>query len=90
MRDAAIHLRAKPEQRNLIDKAASLLGKIRSDFILEAACERAQAVVLDQVFFSLGLDKAQQFASLLDAPVAANAGLQRLKAVQPPWAARTE
>ena len=47
MRDAAINLRALPEQRDLIDHAASLLGKNRSDFMLEAACDRAQAVVLD-------------------------------------------
>ena len=45
LRDAAINLRALPEQRDLIDHAATLLGKNRSDFMLEAACERAQAVV---------------------------------------------
>ena len=50
MRDAAINLRALPEQRDLIDQAASALGKNRSDFMLEAACERAQSVMLDQVF----------------------------------------
>jgi uncharacterized protein (DUF1778 family) len=38
MRDAAINLRARPEQRDLIDQAARLLGKNRSDFMLEAAC----------------------------------------------------
>ena len=68
MRDAAINLRALPEQRDLIDHAASLLGKNRSDFMLEAACERAQPVVLDQVFFNLDADKFQQFTALLDAP----------------------
>jgi hypothetical protein len=50
MRDAAINLRALPEQRDLIDYAARLLGKSRSDFMLEAACDRAKAVVLDQDF----------------------------------------
>ena len=43
MRDAAINLRARPEQRDLIDRAVTLLGKHRSDFMLEAACERAQS-----------------------------------------------
>jgi len=62
MRDAAINLRALPAQRDLIHHAASLLGKNRSDFMLEAACERARPVVLDQVFFNL--DEAQ-FASSL-------------------------
>jgi uncharacterized protein (DUF1778 family) len=57
MRDAAINLRALPEQRDLIDHAAQLLGKNRSDFMLEAACDKAQAVVIDQVFFSLNAEK---------------------------------
>lgn len=85
MRDAAINLRALPEQRDLIDQAASLLGKNRSDFMLETACERAQAVVLDQVFFSLDADKFRQFTALLDAPPGPNPGLERLMAVKSPW-----
>jgi uncharacterized protein (DUF1778 family) len=86
MRDAAINLRALPEQRDLIDHAARLLGKNRSDFMLEAACDKAHAVVLDQVFFALDAEKFRQFTELLDAPPAANPGLERLRAVQSPWA----
>jgi uncharacterized protein (DUF1778 family) len=85
MRDAAINLRALPEQRDLIDHAASLLGKNRSDFMLEAACDKAQAVVLDQVFFQLDDDRFRQFTALLDAPPRANPGLERLMAVAVPW-----
>ncbi|MEO7129281.1 MAG: DUF1778 domain-containing protein [Rhodoferax sp.] len=85
MRDAAINLRALPEQRDLIDQAATLLGKNRSDFMLEAACERAQSVVLDQVFFSLDADKFKQFTAMLDAPANPNSGLERLMAVKAPW-----
>jgi len=85
MRDAAINLRALPEQRDLIDQAASLLGKNRSDFMLEAACERAQAIVLDQVFFRLDSEKFQQFTMMLDAPPSANPGLERLMNVEAPW-----
>ena len=85
MRDAAINLRALPEQRDLIDHAASLLGKNRSDFMLEAACDKAQAVVLGQVFFSLDADKFKQFTEMLDAPPAPNPGLERLMAVKAPW-----
>ena len=89
MRDAAINLRALPEQRKLIDQAAQLLGKNRSDFMLEAACDRAQAVLLDQVFFSLGTDKFRAFTKLLDAPPAHNPGLERLMAVKAPWGKRS-
>lgn len=85
MRAAAINLRALPEQRDLIDHAANLLGKNRSDFMLEAACERAQSVLLDQVHFALDKDKFKQFLDLLDAPPEQNLGLERLMAVKAPW-----
>jgi uncharacterized protein (DUF1778 family) len=89
MRDAAINLRALPEQRDLIDQAAQLLGKNRSDFMLEAACQKAQSVLLDQVFFKLDHDKFRRFNKLLDAPPARNPGLERLMAVKAPWAAKS-
>lgn len=85
MRDAAINIRALPEQRDLIDQAAAALGKNRSDFMLEAACERAQSILLDQVFFRLDADKFDQFVALLDAPTQTNPGLARLMAVKAPW-----
>jgi len=85
MRDAAINLRALPEQRDLIDRAARLVGKNRSDFMLEAACDKAQAVLLDHVYFNLDADKFQQFMDLLDAPPAHNPGLERLMALKAPW-----
>lgn len=85
MRNAAINLRALPEQRDLIDEAASLLGKNRSDFMLEVACERAQAILLDQVFFQLDNEKLQQFNLLLDAPANSNPGLERLMSIETPW-----
>lgn len=85
MRNAAINLRALPEQRDLIDEAASLLGKNRSDFMLEVACERAQAILLDQIFFQLDNEKFQQFNLLLDAPANSNPSLDRLMSIETPW-----
>ena len=58
--------------------------------MLEASCERARSVVLDHIFFSLDAGGFQRFAALLDAPVASHSGLQRLMAVQAPWAAGAE
>ncbi len=85
MRDAAINLRALPQQRTLIDQAAELLGENRSNFMLEAACAKAQAVLLDQVFFSLDDAKFQEFTAMLDAPALSNPGLARLLAITAPW-----
>lgn len=87
MRDAAINLRALPQQRDLIDQAAQLLGKNRSDFMLEAACDKAQSVLLEQVFFSLDDARFLAFSAMLDAPVEPNSGLERLLAVKAPWKA---
>jgi uncharacterized protein (DUF1778 family) len=86
MRDAAINLRALPQQRNLIDQAAQLLGKNRSDFMLEAACDKAQSVLLDQVFFNLDEEQFRQFTALLDGPLEPDPGLERLMSVRAPWA----
>lgn len=88
MRDAAINLRAMPEQRDLIDQAAAVLGKNRSDFMLEAACDRARSVLLDQVHFRLDVRQFKDFIRQLDAPPTANAGLERLMAVKAPWSER--
>jgi uncharacterized protein (DUF1778 family) len=90
MRDATITLRASPEQLELIDLAASSLGKSRSDFMLEVACERAQAVLLDQVFFRLDAEKFKQFTAMVDVPPAQNEGLERLMAVKAPWGIGSE
>lgn len=85
MRNAAINLRALPEQRDLIDQAAETLAMNRSDFMLQAACERARAVLLDQVFFRLDAKAFDAFTAALDAPTQPNAGLARLMAVRAPW-----
>lgn len=85
MREAAINLRAQAQQRDLIDQAAALLGKTRSDFMLETACERAQMVLLDQVFFKLDAERFREFTALLDASPSPNEGLEKLMAVKAPW-----
>jgi len=90
MRDALINLRAHAEQRDLIDQAARLAGKNRSDFMLEAACEKAQSVMLDQVFFTLNAQKFQSFRAMLSAPPSADSGLERLLATKARWDSTTE
>lgn len=87
MRDIAINLRAHSEQRDLIDRAARSVGKNRSDFMLEAACEKAQAVVMERTFFTLNGPDFARFSALLDAPVEINPALERLLARRPQWEA---
>ncbi len=85
VRTAPINLRALPAQRDLIDQAAAAQGKSRSDFMLEAACARAEEVLLDQTFFVVDEQAYRVFREILDAPPIENPGLARLMAVVPPW-----
>ena len=70
---------------NAISSTTQRNCKTRSDFVLEAACDKARAVLLDQVFFSLDADKFRQFTQLLDASPTPNPGLAHLMAIQAPW-----
>ena len=85
VRTAPINLRVLPAQRDLIDQAAAAQGKSRSEFMLEAACDRAQSVLLDQTFFVLDEPAFRAFQAMLDKPVEPGPGLNRLLGVVPPW-----
>ncbi|OBX06827.1 toxin-antitoxin system protein [Gallibacterium genomosp. 3] len=85
MRTAAINLRAQPSQRDLIDYAASLLGKTRSDFMLDAACIYAQNVILDRTVFQLNDEKFNHFIEALEQSNSTNAGLEKLMNIKSPW-----
>ena len=57
-----IQIRARSEDRDLIDRAATVLGKTRSDFVMDSATTAAIDVLLDQRKFYLN---ASDFASVL-------------------------
>src|SRR3990172_5369182 len=84
-RDVTINLRANQRQRALIDRAAETLGKNRSDFILEAACREAGAVLLDRRCFLLDEKLYKRFTAALDKPPSDNPKLRRLLASKAPW-----
>ena len=84
-RNAPINLRALESQRSLIDRAASVLGKNRSDFMLETACREAENILLDQRLFSLNKADLDTFMKALDAPVKDNPALRKLMARKAPW-----
>ncbi|MBI1195409.1 MAG: DUF1778 domain-containing protein [Gammaproteobacteria bacterium] len=84
-RTAHINLRALDTQRSLIDRAAALLGKSRSDFMLETACREAENVLLDQKLFLLDQASFDAFEQALDAPAKDNPALRQLMARKSPW-----
>ncbi|MBW4537863.1 MAG: DUF1778 domain-containing protein [Myxacorys chilensis ATA2-1-KO14] len=84
-RDVTINIRAKQHQRDLIDHAAEVQGKSRSEFMLESAYQKAQNVLLDQSFFGLDELKFKQFVALLDAPPTRDEKLHALLTTKAPW-----
>ncbi|MUL37507.1 DUF1778 domain-containing protein [Gloeocapsopsis dulcis] len=84
-RDVTINIRAKQNQRDLIDRAAEVQGKSRSEFMLESAYQKAQDVLLDRSFFGLGELQFKQFLELLDAPPTSNEKLHKLLTTKAPW-----
>jgi len=84
-RGVTINLRADKLKRDLIDRAAERLGKNRSEFMLEAACREATAVLLDQRFFLLDEKAYKRFTAALDKPPAENSRLRRLLRTKAAW-----
>jgi len=84
-RTAPINLRARDSQRNLIDRAAALVGKNRSDFMLEAACREAENVLLDQTLLVMNKEQFDTFNRLIESPVKDNPLLAKLMSQKAPW-----
>ena len=80
-----ISIRAKAGQRDLIDQAADSLGRSRSDFMLEAACRRAEDVLLDQTYFALDAKSTAAFQAMLDQPPLPTDRLRRTLKARTPW-----
>lgn len=83
--DVQLNLRAKAHQRELIDTAAEILHKSRTDFILETACQAAENVILDRRLFNLSEEQYAEFIDMLDAPVTDDPVIDKLLARKPQW-----
>jgi uncharacterized protein (DUF1778 family) len=84
-RNEIINLRASKRQKRLIDQAAELLDRSRSDFMLEAACREAETLLLDRNHFSLSDEKFKRFRAMLDEPPSDNSKLRELLESRSPW-----
>jgi uncharacterized protein (DUF1778 family) len=84
-KEAAINLRAQPRQRDLIDRAAALTSKSRTDFMLDASCEKAQEVLLDQRLFIVTEEQFDAFERAFDMPLSGNKGFQDLMSDKYSW-----
>lgn len=74
----SINLRIETHTRRLIDDAAAILGKTRTEFMIESARQHAIDVLLDQRLFVLNADRYNAFMHALDNPPAPGPKLRSL------------
>lgn len=80
-----VHMRVPARARELIDTAAAIEGKSRTEFVLDSACRHAREVLLDQRLFMLNAEQHDRVMRLLDNPPPPTDALRRLLLATPPW-----
>jgi uncharacterized protein (DUF1778 family) len=81
----ALNVRIQPQLRALIDRAAALAGKNRTDFVLDAARRAAEDTLLDRTVFTVNTKEYRQFLARLDAPPRPNKRLVKTMRAPAPW-----
>jgi uncharacterized protein (DUF1778 family) len=81
----SINLRIEAHTRQLIDDAAAILGKTRTDFMVESARKSAIDVLLDQRLFVLDPERYDAFVHALDNAPAPGPKLRSLLRRAPAW-----
>jgi uncharacterized protein (DUF1778 family) len=81
----SINLRIEASTRQLIDDAAAILGKTRTEFMIETARRQAIDVLLDQRLFVLNSERYDAFMHALDNPPAPGPKLRSLLRRVPAW-----
>jgi uncharacterized protein (DUF1778 family) len=81
----SINLRIEANTRQLIDDAAAVQGKTRTEFMVESARRQAIDVLLDQRLFSLEPERYDAFLTALDNPPAPGPKLKALLGRVPAW-----
>ncbi len=84
-RTTTINLRASPQQKALIDRAAAIAGKSRTEFMLDCARQAAEQTIFDQRRIVMSDEQFSEFVRILDNPPPPSAELIRLMATKPPW-----
>jgi uncharacterized protein (DUF1778 family) len=83
----SINLRIERQIRQIIDDAAAVLDKTRTEFMIESARKVAIDVLLDQRLFVLDPERYDAFVHALDNPPAPGSKLRSLLRRTPAWKA---
>lgn len=80
-----LNMRVDSKKRALIDLAVEELGGDRTSFVIEAACRRAEQVLLDKRAFVLDDQDFSAFVRKLDENIEDNKWVQKLMKTKPIW-----
>lgn len=81
----SINLRIEAQTRQLIDEAAAILGKTRTEFMVDSARSLAIDTLLDQRLIVLNADRYETFIHALDDSPSPGPKLKALMARTPAW-----
>lgn len=81
----SINVRIEAHTRQLIDDAAAVLGKTRTEFMIESARREAIDVLLDNRLFALDAGQYEAFVRALDNPPVPGPKLRALLRRVPAW-----
>ena len=81
----SLNIRIKAEDRGLIDRAAQLLGKNRTDFVLDAARRAAEDALLDSTMLVVSPENLDEFWTRLEKGPQPNERLLRAMNTPAPW-----
>ncbi len=84
-KDTTFNIRTSQRDLAVIDRAAAVLGKTRTDFVLEASRHEAEDILLSRVFFAVDDEAYADFVKLLDEPVPSTGKLRKLLHTPVPW-----
>jgi uncharacterized protein (DUF1778 family) len=82
---SSINLRVPEQTLDLIDRAASVASKTRTDFMLETAHRHAINVLLEQRLFVLDAEQYDAFVKALDNPKPPSAKFSAFMQGKAPW-----
>lgn len=80
-----VNLRIREVHRSIIDRAADIRGKNRSEFMIEASVAAAEDTILDQTLVKVDPATFKYFLEVLDTPPDSE-GFARLMNAPKPWA----
>jgi uncharacterized protein (DUF1778 family) len=84
-KDYPLSMRLPEADIAMIDRAAGLRGRSRTDFVRDAAVRAAEDVIMETALIRMSPDGFEAFLSILSAPAVAVPAMVELSLRKAPW-----